>query len=101
MPGAALGHQATAQQGAEAAEHSGAEGTERPLGAGHVDAERVVALRAGRDEGDPCRRVRSLIRNGYPADGARRDSAQSGSVPRSQVDSMPLSALAARRRYEA
>jgi hypothetical protein len=38
-------------------------------------------LRAGRDVGDPCRRVRSLIRNGYPADGARRDSAQSGSVP--------------------
>jgi hypothetical protein len=58
-------------------------------------------LRAGRDGGDPCRRMRSFIRNGYPADGARRDSAQSGSVPRSQVDSMPLSALAARRRYEA
>ncbi len=38
-------------------------------------------LRAGRDVGDPCRRVRSSIRNGYPADGARRDSAQSGSVP--------------------
>jgi hypothetical protein len=40
------------------------------------------------------------VRNGYPAEGARRNSAQSGSVP-VQADSMALSALAARRRYEA